>query len=284
MAITNHERVGKALDLLKRGLGPFVQQEFTNAYKDRATIEAIKFIFDDRMNARKPIMEWDVSALLKLMQESWRVVFRQILGQAERTLVSELRGNRNRWAHQELFSFDDTYRLLDSVERLLTAISASHVNEIKTMKDDLWIEKSKSAESVIETKVEGSETMRQQIVEPLVESDQIKECEVVVNKDSKKRYIDTPVQRKQSKAEPLKSHAQGSQWNHNKTDNQDGYINGLLQNNISMKEIVIAFAKRFPDHATPAQRVKRHIDHLKKTHRDFPYELTSDGIFVLKKK
>jgi hypothetical protein len=28
MAITNHERVGKGLDLLKGGLGPFVDREF----------------------------------------------------------------------------------------------------------------------------------------------------------------------------------------------------------------------------------------------------------------
>ena len=27
MAITNHERVGKALDLLKAGLAPFVERE-----------------------------------------------------------------------------------------------------------------------------------------------------------------------------------------------------------------------------------------------------------------
>ena len=31
MAITNHERVGKALDLLKAGLGPFVQREVRGA-------------------------------------------------------------------------------------------------------------------------------------------------------------------------------------------------------------------------------------------------------------
>ena len=28
MAITNHERVGKSMDLLKQGLGPFVEREF----------------------------------------------------------------------------------------------------------------------------------------------------------------------------------------------------------------------------------------------------------------
>ena len=36
MAITNHERVGKALELLKEGLGPFVEREFKSTYKDRA--------------------------------------------------------------------------------------------------------------------------------------------------------------------------------------------------------------------------------------------------------
>jgi hypothetical protein len=32
MAITNHERVGKALELLKSGLGPFVEREMTSIY------------------------------------------------------------------------------------------------------------------------------------------------------------------------------------------------------------------------------------------------------------
>ena len=35
MAITNHERVGKALDLLKAGLGPFVQREVQGAIESR---------------------------------------------------------------------------------------------------------------------------------------------------------------------------------------------------------------------------------------------------------
>ena len=31
MAITNHDRVGKAMDLLKAGLGPFVEREVQGA-------------------------------------------------------------------------------------------------------------------------------------------------------------------------------------------------------------------------------------------------------------
>ena len=32
MAVTNHERVGKALDLLRTGLGPFVEREFKTKF------------------------------------------------------------------------------------------------------------------------------------------------------------------------------------------------------------------------------------------------------------
>ena len=43
-------------------------------------------------------------------------VFGKKLGNAERTLVNELRTIRNDWAHQEPFSTDDTYRALDSIQ------------------------------------------------------------------------------------------------------------------------------------------------------------------------
>ena len=137
MAITNHERVGKALELLKSGLGPFAQREFTNVYKDRAETEAIRFIGDDRLNANKPIEQWDAGVLLRLMWESWNNVFRLTLGHTERSLVSELREHRNKWAHQETFSGDDTYRALDSAARLLTAVSAPQADAIEKMKMEL---------------------------------------------------------------------------------------------------------------------------------------------------
>jgi|SRR6266851_401458 len=58
MAITNHERVGKALELLKAGLGPVVEREFKNAYRDRAAAEVGRFMCDDRLNAKRPVAEW----------------------------------------------------------------------------------------------------------------------------------------------------------------------------------------------------------------------------------
>ena len=131
MAVTNHERVGKALDLLRAGLGPFVQREIEAAKFDR--ILAQKFAGDKSIK-NKPISNWDAALLLKAMWEYWNEVFRNTLGPAERGLVGEMRGHRNKWAHQEPFSSDDTYRALDSAERLLTAVSAPQSQDVEQIK------------------------------------------------------------------------------------------------------------------------------------------------------
>jgi hypothetical protein len=79
MAITNHERVGKGLELLKSGLGPFVEREFKSTYKDRAAAETSRFMGEDRLNAKRRVADWDAAALLKLIWESWNDVFRKTL-------------------------------------------------------------------------------------------------------------------------------------------------------------------------------------------------------------
>ena len=138
MAITNHERVGKALDLLKAGLGPFVQREVQGAIESgKQDAHKLRRFADDPLLANRPIPEWDVAGLLKLMWETWNDVFRSILGPTERGFVGELRGHRNRWAHQERFSSDDAYRALDSVGRLLAAVSAPQSDELEKIKMEL---------------------------------------------------------------------------------------------------------------------------------------------------
>ena len=64
-------------------------------------------------------------------------MFRNTLGQAERSLVNELREVRNKWAHQEPFSTDDAYRALDSLVRLLKAVSAPEAEEVDTQRQEL---------------------------------------------------------------------------------------------------------------------------------------------------
>jgi len=137
MAITNKERVGKAMDFLRQGLAPFVDREFTNIHGVKSDNVARTYLQDDRTMARKPIADWDVAALLKLMGDSWNEVFRNTLGHSERSLVNELRDWRNKWAHQAPFSSDDTDRALDSATRLLTAISALEADEVAKMKVEL---------------------------------------------------------------------------------------------------------------------------------------------------
>jgi predicted AAA+ superfamily ATPase len=148
------------MDLLKQGLGPFVERELKNTYKDKAGAEATRYLGEDRLLAKKAIGEWDVAALLKLMWEAWNDVFRRTLGQADRSLVSELRDLRNKWAHQQAFSSDDAYRALDSSGRLLAAVSAPQSDETEKMKMELLrlrfdeqvrTEKRKSAGTAIES-------------------------------------------------------------------------------------------------------------------------------------
>ena len=138
MATTNHDRVSKAMALLRDGLAPFVQREITAKVKSGTVrMDAIRRFAENPQLADKPLGEWDVAALLKLMWDTWNDVFRDTLGFTERSLVSELRGWRNKWAHQERFVSDDADRALDSAERLLTAIAAPQADEVARIKREL---------------------------------------------------------------------------------------------------------------------------------------------------
>jgi predicted AAA+ superfamily ATPase len=137
MAITDNERVGRALEHWKVGLRPFVERERKAVYKDGWVQPALPG--PPNWQSEKPDqINLDAQALLGLMWDLWNDVFRKTLGTSERSLVSELRDVRNRHAHQKTFSGDDTYRALDSCERLLTAVNATEPSEaVKQIKDEL---------------------------------------------------------------------------------------------------------------------------------------------------
>jgi predicted AAA+ superfamily ATPase len=175
MAITNQERVGKAMDLLREGLAPFAEREFKDVYKAQAAFEVMRFADNDRLTSKKPISEWDVAALLKFMWETWNDVFSRSLGRPERSLVQELRDWRNKWAHQEPFSSDDADRALDSIARMLTAVSASQSDEVGKIKMELRRltfdeqvrgEKRKAGGSLIEAMVTGTLKPWREVVTP----------------------------------------------------------------------------------------------------------------------
>ena len=64
MAITNHERVGKALELLNAGLKPFVERELKATYKDR-WIETARPSFPDWQHTGKEGKGLRAGVLLK---------------------------------------------------------------------------------------------------------------------------------------------------------------------------------------------------------------------------
>ncbi|MGO9060393.1 MAG: Swt1 family HEPN domain-containing protein [Candidatus Binataceae bacterium] len=138
MAISNHERVGKALDFLKAGLRPYFEREMRTALGDKWLDDAASAFRDGRLpRDAKGAVNWDSHALLAVMAGQWNAVFSKKLGKAERNLVEELRNIRNDWAHQKPFSTDDTYRALDSIHRLLSAISAEQAAEVERSKQEL---------------------------------------------------------------------------------------------------------------------------------------------------
>jgi Swt1-like HEPN len=98
--------------------------------------EAAREGITERRGTRAPT--WgDPQTLLGVMTNRWNDVFGRTLSHAGRSLVHELRDVHNRWAHREAFPSNDAYRALDSVERLLCAVSAPQAVDVGQMRMDL---------------------------------------------------------------------------------------------------------------------------------------------------
>ncbi|MFO0290888.1 MAG: Swt1 family HEPN domain-containing protein [Pseudanabaena sp.] len=132
MAISNHERIGRALKYLKEGLYPFIEREMKNAYRSDWLTAARAYVDPDPNLKRTldEILQDDPAAQLKLLDRQWNEVFKKILSKADRSIVNELMATRNNWAHgSSSVSTEDAYRALDSVARLLDSIGATAQSE-----------------------------------------------------------------------------------------------------------------------------------------------------------
>jgi len=144
MALSNRERVGRILEALKQGLGPFIIREYKNIYAQKGYTNEIDLTLsigshpglpDDALDDDKKLLAAiDAHACLNLMWRRWNDVFREKLGHNGRSFVSELMTARNKWAHQGSFINDEAYRIADTAARLLKMVSAgeqaAHVEEI----------------------------------------------------------------------------------------------------------------------------------------------------------
>ena len=175
MALSNYERVSKALDLLREGLKPFVTRELEAKHG--------KYWITTVTSGWPRDLEWgdgdepnlDAAVLLRMMWDQWNQVFSRTLGYTDRSLVSELREWRNKWAHQNPFSSDDAYRALDSAARLLAAVSAPQADEVERMKMELLRvrfdeqvrnERRKGAGTAIESATTGALKPWREVVTP----------------------------------------------------------------------------------------------------------------------
>jgi Swt1-like HEPN len=137
MATSNRERVGRGFELLAVGLSPFVDRMMSAAAGAAGDWLALLAARENaKHGSAKTFSKDDPALLLKVLTEEWRV-FKDVLSRPEQAFASELRDTRNKWTHNEPFSPDDTYRALDSMERLLTAAGAvEQAEELRKLRLD----------------------------------------------------------------------------------------------------------------------------------------------------
>lgn len=136
MAKSTRQYVFEGMELLPEALTPFVEKRLESAIKGHWQVEVIENVTGLRVNGGT--VSWDQSGLLKTMMAFWKDAFATVLGHQERSYVSELLEVRNRLSHNETFTYDDAERALDTMRRLMEAISAGETAaEIGKMRDTI---------------------------------------------------------------------------------------------------------------------------------------------------
>ena len=128
MAKSTRQHVFEGMELLPEGLIPFVEKRLESQLTGHWQIEVVQRVQGLKPNSDGAIA-WDQQGLLKAMMAFWKDAFAMVLGHPERSYVSELLDVRNKLSHNESFTYDDAERALDTMRRLLEAVSAREVAE-----------------------------------------------------------------------------------------------------------------------------------------------------------
>src|SRR5688572_23545107 len=134
MAKKNNEQIGQGLEILRKALGPYIKRQLKAVYKERwwsqgaephvGRLPEVKTKLAKAKDDDARFESLDIAALLTVLNNSWNEAFQADLGHAGRSYVNELRDVRNKWAHQDNFTLDDTYRAFDTMTRLLEMVAA----------------------------------------------------------------------------------------------------------------------------------------------------------------
>jgi hypothetical protein len=137
MAKSTRQYVFDGMELLPEALIPFVERRLEASLQGHWQVQVVEKIPGLRPNSQGKV-GWDQSALLNAMDRFWMEAFKTVLGRAERSIVNELVDVRNKLSHNETFTYDDSERALDSMRRLMEAISAGDVaDQLSKMRDTI---------------------------------------------------------------------------------------------------------------------------------------------------
>lgn len=128
MAKSTRQYVFEGMELLPAALIPFVEKRLETSLNGHWQVQVLEKLPSLRPNSNGEV-GWDQAALFNAMDRFWSEAFKAVLGRAERSLVNELGDVRNKLSHNETFTYDDAERALDSMRRLMEAISAGETAE-----------------------------------------------------------------------------------------------------------------------------------------------------------
>lgn len=138
MAISNKERVGRGLDVLRGALRPIVEQELRALVGDNWA-ENLPPDVTAGVRMENGEVQLDTQACLKALISGWDSVFSKRFPREAKNLAFDVRDIRNKHAHDEPFDLDDAFAALHQIQQLLESIGAppAQSEEVEKLKMEL---------------------------------------------------------------------------------------------------------------------------------------------------
>jgi hypothetical protein len=132
MTLSNHERIGRALESARAGLLKYATEEMERVYGTNWHQRARESLpgWQKTMGAELVL---DIQALIAIVLDPRHEGFALLKVPRSRTLLFDLREIRNTFAHQKEAGDTYTNRALDTVELLLEAVKAPQATAIREL-------------------------------------------------------------------------------------------------------------------------------------------------------
>ena len=139
MAISNRDRIDSMLEIVSQSLEPFIEQVIAPLIPANTTWTDLLAAKDNR--ADHDYASNDVQAQLRMVTERLGDLgfpFGDFISRAQQNLAGELREVRDKWAHRQAFTSDDTYRAVDTAERFVRALGdISAADKLRILRRDV---------------------------------------------------------------------------------------------------------------------------------------------------